>query len=270
MPRNNKGIGLILRLHLNFFDFPRGKRGVEVSLEDWHALHLVKLFLCQWVNWNGWGCFTCHILSVEDAVGGPAPHLGCPAWEDCHMVWLWEAWPLVWCVPVSAEAAPVCGLASLLPTPPLRSHTVCSGSQACLLLLVPGNQPLPPSGEARRHSMAGRHWEIHPCLKSENFKAVTWGSKLWTEYIVMCVLKVYSQLRESKSTSDHQSPPKSQLTLRALDMEEAASKIQFCCELGKKSNNSKKQKFPSGRKLSLFKTLWKASPGRKWDSESMS
>lgn len=80
--------------------------------------------------------------------------------------------------PVSAEAAPVCGLASLLPTPPLRSRTVCSGSQACLLLLVPGNQPLPSSREAHRHSMAGRHWEIHPCLKLEKLKAVTWGKQI--------------------------------------------------------------------------------------------
>jgi hypothetical protein len=31
MPGNNTGIGLILSLHLNCFDFPRGKRGVEVS-----------------------------------------------------------------------------------------------------------------------------------------------------------------------------------------------------------------------------------------------
>lgn len=198
--------------------------------------------------------------------------LGLPCLRRPPSTWCGCGRPGLWfsVCPASAEAAPVCGLASLLPTPPLRSRTVCSGSQACLLLLVPGNQPLPPSGEARRRSMAGRHWEIHPCLKSENFKAVTWGSKLWTEHIVMCLLTVCSQLRESKSTSDHQSSPKSQFTLRALDMEEAASKIQFCWELGKKSNNSKKQKFPSGRKLSLFKTLWKASPGRKWDSESMS
>ena len=60
-------------------------------------------------------------------------------WCGCGRPGLWFS-----VCPVSAEAAPVCGLASLLPTPPLRSRTVCSGSQACLLLLVPGNQGWSP------------------------------------------------------------------------------------------------------------------------------
>lgn len=45
---------------------------------------------------------------------------------------------------------------------------------------------------------------------------------------------------------------KSQVIPRALDLEQAAHKIQFSWELGKKSNNSKEQKLPSGRKMSFF------------------
>lgn len=60
----------------------------------------IKLFLCQ-SGFTGVGGarFTCCILSVEDTVGGSAPHLGCPAREGLRLVWLWEAWPLVLCVP---------------------------------------------------------------------------------------------------------------------------------------------------------------------------
>lgn len=75
--------------------------------------------------------------------------------------------------PVSVEAALVCGLASLLPTLPMRSRTVCSPSQACLLLLIPGNLPLPSLGAAYRHSMDDNCWETQPCLeRSHSFQDI--------------------------------------------------------------------------------------------------
>lgn len=91
--------------------------------------------------------FSCYILSVDDTVGDSAPYLGClrevaSTQCDCGRPGLW------FCVcPVSAEAASVCGLASLLPTPPMRSHTVCSRSQACLLPLVMGTSHFPLLGK---------------------------------------------------------------------------------------------------------------------------
>lgn len=67
--------------------------------------------------------------------------------------------------PVSIEAAPVCGLASLLLILSMRSPTVCSSSQACLLLPVSGSQRLPSFGAAYRHSMNDNCWETQPGLE---------------------------------------------------------------------------------------------------------
>lgn len=177
---NNTGIVIIFSVHLKISTFPREEDILEsLVFREQACCTLWKS--CSFANTFprvGGSQFSRYNLSVDDPAGSSASHLGYLREEastqyDCGRPGLW------FCVcPVSAEAASVCGLASLLLTPPMRSHTVCSRSQDCLLPLVPGNQPLPSFGEAHHHSMDDRYWEIHPSPKLDNFKAAIWKGKL--------------------------------------------------------------------------------------------
>lgn len=173
------------------------------SLEDWHVVHLGKAIpLPVWVNWSGWVmvlklylvcrrycwwlCSPLRLACVRRpphgvAVGGLAFGFVC---AQCLLSLL-------------------LGLASLFPTLPVRSHTVCY----CWFLEI-SHFPL-----LRKHIITA--W-MAATGKYGNFKAVMWESKLWTEYTLVCLLNVYSQLshggypqvgRESKKTSDHHEEP---------------------------------------------------------------
>lgn len=112
----------------------------------------------------GGSWFSCRVLPAEDIPVALLPTLAVlgdlHTWRGCGRPGL-----CFHVCPVSVEAALVCGLASLLPTLPMRSRTVCSPSQACLLLLIPGKQPLPSLGAAYRHSMNDNCWESQPWLE---------------------------------------------------------------------------------------------------------
>lgn len=191
MLRNNIGIAIILSLYLKILIFSREdvlKSLVFTGLACHSLRKSCSFSSLNFLEWVGHGshataCLRRFCWWFCSPLGQRRPLHGC-----CGRPGLW------FCeCPVSAKAASVCGLASLLSALPMRSHAVCSRSQHCLLLLVPGNQPLPSSGEAHQHSIDDWDWETHPCLK----KTISKQRCRKVDYelnVLWCLLSVSSHL----------------------------------------------------------------------------
>lgn len=101
MPENNIGITITLSLRLNILTFPREEDVLKSLVFGELACCTVKksYSFANMFPRVGGSWFSCYILSVEGSADGSAPHMGCPEGRGLHIVWLWEAWPLVLCVP---------------------------------------------------------------------------------------------------------------------------------------------------------------------------